>query len=258
MLPTGALPPRARGTRRPARRRPRRHAADAPVWLFDLDNTLHHASHAIFPFINRAMTAYICERLDVARPIADRLRVEYTRRYGATLLGLVRRHAIDGHDFLHAVHPNEGLAALLRSEYGLRRALARLPGRRIILTNGAAQYARDVLIGLGIADLFEDIVAVEQMRRGARWFAKPDALPMRALLRRLGASPARTVLVEDTHTHLKRYRRLHLRTVWMTGHLPPRTGGAPHRTQGRPHYVDLRIASLHQLRAGRGGRPERA
>ncbi|MFP4906040.1 HAD family hydrolase, partial [Paraburkholderia sp. BR14261] len=43
---------------RRARRRPRRVArkVGTPVWLFDLDNTLHNASRAIFPAINAGMT----------------------------------------------------------------------------------------------------------------------------------------------------------------------------------------------------------
>ena len=35
------------------------------VWLFDLDNTLHHASPYIFPHINRSMTEYIARHLGV-------------------------------------------------------------------------------------------------------------------------------------------------------------------------------------------------
>ena len=31
----------------------------APLWIFDLDNTLHDARPHIFPQINRAMTEYI-------------------------------------------------------------------------------------------------------------------------------------------------------------------------------------------------------
>ena len=34
-----------------------------PVWLFDLDDTLHHASAHIFPHINRSMTDYIMQHL---------------------------------------------------------------------------------------------------------------------------------------------------------------------------------------------------
>lgn len=229
-----------------SRRVRRRPGGGKPVWLFDLDNTLHHASHAIFPHINQAMTAYIRERLALDTALADALRREYTVRYGATLLGLVRRHGVDGAEFLHAVHPSEGLAELVRAERGLARALRHLPGRRILLTNGPARYARDVLTALGIAHLFERVVAVEQMRRGTRWFAKPDGLMLRALLHRLGARPAHTLLVEDTHGHLKRYRRLHLRTVWMTGHL---RGLARRIPAGRPHYVDHRVRSVHELTA---------
>ena len=48
--------------RKRARVRPR---SGSPVWLFDLDNTLHHASHAIFPAINEAMTRYIRETLSL-------------------------------------------------------------------------------------------------------------------------------------------------------------------------------------------------
>jgi hypothetical protein len=33
------------------------------VWLFDLDNTLHDASHAIFPAISANMNAYIARVL---------------------------------------------------------------------------------------------------------------------------------------------------------------------------------------------------
>ena len=43
-----------------------------PVWLFDLDNTLHHASHAIFPQINRLMTAYVARVLGTAGSFSSR------------------------------------------------------------------------------------------------------------------------------------------------------------------------------------------
>ena len=36
-----------------------------PLWLFDLDNTLHDASSAIFPSINQAMTSYVARHLNL-------------------------------------------------------------------------------------------------------------------------------------------------------------------------------------------------
>src|SRR6476661_4351458 len=110
------------------------------TWLFDLDNTLHDASHAIFPAINANMNAYMANVLGVdgqpAPPeVVNARRIEYWKRYGATLLGLVRHHQVVPADFLHHAHQFEDLPSLIRSERGLARTLARLPGRKILLTN---------------------------------------------------------------------------------------------------------------------------
>lgn len=120
---------------RHAKRRRPHIAGGSPVWLFDLDNTLHHASHSIFPAINRGMTQYIIDTLRVERDEANHLRSHYTERYGAALLGLTRHHAIDPHDFLKVVHTFPDLPSMVRSERGLARLVAALPGRKIVLTN---------------------------------------------------------------------------------------------------------------------------
>ncbi|MFM2446478.1 MAG: hypothetical protein RI936_925, partial [Pseudomonadota bacterium] len=67
----------------------------ARVWFFDLDDTLHDASHAIFRAIDARMTDYVQHHLAVDRPEANRIRRHYWLRYGATLLGLVRHHGVD-------------------------------------------------------------------------------------------------------------------------------------------------------------------
>jgi pyrimidine 5'-nucleotidase len=239
-VPAG-LPPSAEAARRPAPRR-RRPRAGAPVWLFDLDNTLHAASYAVFPAINRAMTRYICDTLRLTGPQADHLREHYTSRYGATLLGLVRHHAIDPHQFLADVHRFDDLPGMLRAERGLARHLAALPGRKLLFTNGPEAYARAVLELLGITRLFERVIAIEQMRDRRAWRAKPDHAMLRRTLRDARAPLARAILVDDTRTHLKRYKRLGIATVWFTGHLH-----RPAPRGGRPHYVDRRIASLKSL-----------
>jgi pyrimidine 5'-nucleotidase len=238
-------------SRRRSRARPR---TGGPLWLFDLDNTLHHASHAIFPAINEAMTRYIIDALSVEQAEADRLRVGYTRRYGATLLGLARHHPIDPHDFLRVVHTFPDLAAMVRSERGLARLVAALPGRKIILTNAPEAYARDVLSELGIERLFERVIAIEHMRRRGSWHAKPDLAMLRRVLREARVPMQEAILVEDTRSHLKHYKKLGIGTVWIVGHLPkpvrPEGKIALLPGSGRPHYVDRRIRSLKSLRPG--------
>lgn len=46
----------------------------ARVWLFDLDNTLHDASHAAFGPTNQAMNDYIVSHLGLAPGEASALR----------------------------------------------------------------------------------------------------------------------------------------------------------------------------------------
>jgi len=227
-----------------------RRQAGEPVWLFDLDNTLHAASFAIFPAINRLMTDYVERIANTDRASADALRTQYTKRYGATLVGLLRHHAVDPHHFLHEVHAFDNLMSMVRSERGLAAILRTLPGRKIILTNGPEAYARGVLRVLGIERQFEQVIAIEQMQGGRAWRAKPDLNMLRQVLRRARIQPAQAILVEDTRSHLKSYKRLGLRTVWMVGHLPvvPRAARqAMVRGTGRPHYVDYRIRSLKSL-----------
>ncbi|WP_334006767.1 pyrimidine 5'-nucleotidase [Burkholderia cepacia] len=245
--PSGPDLPASLRRRRISRSRPH---AGSPVWLFDLDNTLHHASHAIFPEINRAMTQYIIDALQVERAEADRLRTGYTQRYGAALLGLTRHHPIDPHDFLRVVHTFADLPAMVRAERGLAHIIAALPGRKFVLTNAPENYARAVLRELRIERLFERVIAIEHMRDRRTWRAKPDHTMLRRTLRAVRARASDAILVEDTLGHLKHYKRLGIGTVWITGHLPGHLPGT-----GRPLYVDQRIRSLKSLRLGtRSGR----
>ena len=119
-------------------------SADAPVgrvapsrrvWLFDLDNTLHDASHAAFGETNAAMNAYMIGHLGVDHDEAARLRLHYLHRYGATLLGLVRHHGVAASHFLEETHRHPGLEQRLRTSAHDRAAIGRLRGRKFILTN---------------------------------------------------------------------------------------------------------------------------
>jgi putative hydrolase of the HAD superfamily len=221
----------------------------APIWLFDLDNTLHDASHAVFKRLNGSMTDYIAEHLGLPRPEADALRVHYWRRHGATLLGLERHHGIRAAHFLAQTHTLPGLERDLRMPASHRAALQRLPGRKFLLTNAPADYARRVLTALDLASCFEGIVAIEDMRMFGDLRPKPDVRSLRSVLARLKLPAHRCVLVEDTLANLRSARRLGLGTVWMRHYLRgnphgPEAGVSRH---GRPRWVSARIQHLGAL-----------
>lgn len=233
------------------------HTLPSPVWLFDLDNTLHDASHAIFPAISANMNTYIARVLgDGTTPATqaqvDAARLGYWKRYGATLLGMIRHHGVSAADFLHVTHDLGALDKLVRAEKGLGTLLRRLPGRKILLTNAPTRYSTDVMRHLGLSRHFAHHVAIEHMHVHRQLRPKPSGLMLRRLLRKHGVAARRCILVEDTLANLKSASRLGLRTVWVTQYLrmSDPIGKAPlPRTLKRPGYVDVKVKSVRQLPA---------
>jgi putative hydrolase of the HAD superfamily len=238
---------------RPARRllrpvarlhRSRRLATETstPLWLFDLDNTLHDCSHAIFSLIDQGMVRAVAQALEIDASAANELRSQYWQRYGATVIGMVRHHGINAGAFLASSHDFD-IAPLVRAESLLAHKLKRLPGRKVLITNAPLHYARAVLRRLGILWQFDSLWAIEHMRLHSEFRPKPSTALLRYVLAREGVPAARAVLVEDTLANLRGARRAGLRTVHI---FHP---GTPFiRATGlRPGYVDLRVNKLSDL-----------
>ena len=208
-----------------------RRSSAGPTWIFDLDNTLHDANPHIFPHINRSMTAYLETHLGLACDDANRLRTHYWRRYGATLLGLMRHHGIDPTHFLWETHQFPELHRMVLRNPLLRSVLSRLPGRRLVFSNSPVHYSRAVLALLRVADLFDDVFSIEH----TEYQPKPDRRGFLRLLHKHRLQPRRCVMVEDNLDNLKTAKRLGMRTVWVSV------------AAKAPAYVDLSIRHVAQL-----------
>ena len=154
-----------------------------PVWLFDLDDTLHDATGAAFGEMHQAIGDYVVRHLGITSDEADALRRRYWQRYGATLLGLVRHHGVSAAHFLEETHRMPGLEERLRTSAHDRAALKRLPGRKLILTNAPRAYALRVLDALGLTKLFDGVISIDEMTMFGDLRPKPDA----RMLRRIAA-----------------------------------------------------------------------
>ena len=218
-----------------------------PVWLLDLDNTLHDAGPRVFPRINRAMTDYIVRRLGLDEPQASALRVHYWHRYGATMLGLIRHHDVDPHEFLREAHPFPDLHAIIARDHGLRDALRRLPGRKVVVTNAPHAYASGVLRRLGIAPLLDGVVAIESMRFGGRFLPKPSRAMLLKIVARLRVPPRRCILVEDSADNLASARACRVRTVLVTGITYRRRSGGRRPRAGSGRRIDVQVQSTSLL-----------
>jgi putative hydrolase of the HAD superfamily len=203
----------------------------APLWIFDLDNTLHNATPHIFPHINRSMTAYLQQHLQLEEAAANELRMHYWQRYGATLSGLMRHHGTDPDHFLWHTHQFPDLDQLVLKVPQLRHILKALPGKKIVFSNAPQHYAHAMLKLLRITDLFEDVIAVEH----TRYRPKPDRYGYMRILRRHRLRAAQCVMVEDSLENLRAAKKLGMRTVWVNSG----SKGAP--------YVDVKIRDVMQL-----------
>ena len=223
------------------------------TWFFDLDNTLHNASHRIFQVLDEQINAFIQARLAVAPAAADALRLDYWRRYGATLLGLTKHHGISGPDYFAATHCFD-VRPLLQFERGLARRLAALPGRKILLTNAPLLYAVPVLRALNLQRVFTEVIAIDQMQINRQYAPKPSRLMLRRLLAQRRIAPAHARLVEDSAINLKAAKTVGLQTLLVQRYTraAARCGGEalPVHSRvkaGRPLYIDHCVQALTRL-----------
>ena len=201
-------------------------------WIFDLDNCLYPASTGLFELIDERMGAFIQRLLNCDPVEAKRVQKAHFHEHGTTLAGLMRQHEVDPHHFLDDVH-SIPLDRVSRDER-LARGLARLPGRKIVFTNGDAPYARRVLEALGIGERFDELhdIHASELR------PKPDEHGYRQLLDRFGINPANAAMAEDRAQNLEPATKLGMTTVWVDN-------GSERGNHGHhPDFIDLTISDV--------------
>lgn len=196
-------------------------------WVFDLDNTLY-PSPAIYDLIGDKMTAYVARVTGLDAAEAEKLRDHYFMTYGATVVGLSQHHDVDPLHFMRDVH--DVPTHVVDPDPELDALIARLPGRKIVFTNGGGGHAERVVEQIGIAHHFEVLFDLES----AGLIPKPHRGAYEKLVADCGVDPARAVLFEDTMRNLEPAHALGFRTVLV---------GAVH-PEPKPAYVDFWSAEL--------------
>ena len=125
------------------------------TWVFDLDNTLYPHHLNLWQQVDDRIRAYVAEFLKVSKDEAFRVQKDYYKRYGTTMRGLMAEHGSSRttisntctRSIIRRSTPNPALGA----------ALEKLPGRKLILTNGTRKHADAVMKRLEIDQHFEDV-----------------------------------------------------------------------------------------------------
>jgi putative hydrolase of the HAD superfamily len=181
--------------------------AHIDTWVFDLDNTLYPHHVNLWQQVDKRIGEFVAAWLKVSPQEARRIQKDYYLRYGTTMRGMMTEHGVHADDYLAYVHQIDH--SPLQPNPAMGAAIARLPGRKLILTNGSIDHADKVLQRLGLANHFEavfDIIAAELE-------PKPAPQTYRKFLRDHGVDPAKSAMFEDLARNLVVPHRLGMTTV---------------------------------------------
>lgn len=179
------------------------------TWIFDLDNTLYPARFNLFDQVDLRIGQFIAQALAIDHDEARRVQKQYFRAHGTTLRGLMDHHGVAPADFLDFVHDIDYRPIPPNAE--LSRALGRLPGRKVIFTNGTTDHAHSVMDRLGVAHHIEGVFDIVD----ADYVPKPEPGPYDTMLARFGIDPRRAIMVEDIARNLAPAAALGMTTVWV-------------------------------------------
>lgn len=181
--------------------------AHVETWLFDLDNTLYPAECEFMALIEGKMTDFMERATGLPRDEARAIQKRYYHEHGTTLAGLMAHHGIEPKTFLDEVH--DVSMDCLTPDPALQAAVAALPGRRLIFTNGSLGHAERVLGHLGLAELFEDVFAIET----ADYLPKPAMATFEKVIARHRLAPPATAFFEDSEKNLAPAALLGMTTI---------------------------------------------
>ncbi len=189
------------------------------AWVFDLDNTLYPPNCGLWPAINERVTLFLMALSGLDGQSARAMQKYYYHRHGTTLRGLVEENIAQPDEFLDFVHDVDRSA--LAPNPALAREVSRLPGRKLIFTNGSRDHALRTVAQLGLAGLFEDAFDIV----AAGLVPKPADLAYETFFRRHDVDPLCAAMFEDLAKNLRAPKARGMTTTLVT----PRPGQADHR-----------------------------
>ncbi len=202
-------------------------------WIFDLDNTLYPPDSGLWPAIEDRITLFLIEHSGLDGASARALQRYYYHQHGTTLRGLVDEDGLEPHAFLDFVHDIDRSG--LKPNLALAEAIAKLPGRKLIFTNGSRNHALETAEKLGLGGLFEeafDIVA-------AGLIPKPRDEAYDAFFRAHGVDPLQSAMFEDIAKNLAVPHTRGMTTVLVTAKPGQTDHRQPQDREVAPGYADF-------------------
>jgi putative hydrolase of the HAD superfamily len=221
------------------------------TWVFDLDNTLYPHHVNLWQQVDERIRDYIARFLGIPPEQAFRVQKDYYKRYGTSMRGLMIEHGMAPDAFLDYVHQIDH--SPLQANAALARAIEKLRGRKLILTNGTRHHAQAVLERLELTHHFDDVFDIV----AAALEPKPSPQTYARFLEAHAVDPARAAMFEDLARNLAVPHQLGMTTVLV---VPEKTRAVVREDwelEGRDaphvdHVTDDLAGFLEQVAAARG------
>ena len=183
-------------------------------WLFDLDNTLYSGDTKVFDQVDKKMSKFISDKLNVSVEEAKKIQKNYFHEYNTTLNGMIKNHDIDANEFLEFVHDVD--LNFLKKDVFLENQINRLDGKKIIFTNGSRAHAANVTKRIGIDKLFDGVFDFVD----SDFYPKPSIEPYKKIIENYNIEPEYCIFFEDIARNLKPAHELGMKTVWIKNKEP--------------------------------------
>jgi phosphoglycolate phosphatase len=178
---------------------------------FDLDGTLIDSSRDLAESVNEVLTGLGAPPLphdDITRMIGEGAKVLVRRALAAAGIpedpeATGRFLEIYDRNLLNHTRPYAGITDVVRT--------ARQHASVAVLTNKPLEPSEKVLAGLGLRELFDDVIG-----SGGMYPRKPDPTALFALMERAGATPDRTLMVGDSRIDFETARSAAARCCLVT------------------------------------------
>ena len=183
-------------------------------WIFDLDNTLYSGDTKVFDQVDKKMSKFISDKLNVSIDEAKKIQKNYFHEYNTTLNGMIKNHEIDADEFLEFVHDVN--LDFLKADKPLEKEISNLNGKKFIFTNGSKAHVANVTKRIGIEKLFDGVFDIVE----SEFIPKPSIEPYKKIIEKYKIDPQYSIFIEDIARNLKPAYELGMKTVWIKNDEP--------------------------------------